>query len=171
MNAGAFGGETWQFVTGLEVMNQKGEQLFRTPLDYKIDYRCVQGPANEWFLAGHFQFERGVDHIVPEQKEQITYLLRMRNETQPIGVLSCGSVFQNPPNHYAARLIEASKLKGFAIGGAMVSSKHANFIINTGNAMAKDVFQLIQYIIDCIWRDHHIRLHPEVRMIGLSTFA
>jgi UDP-N-acetylmuramate dehydrogenase len=171
MNAGAFGGETWGAVVGLEVLNRQGERILRTPKDYTVAYRSVRGPDEEWFLAGHFQFQKGEKGTADEQAEQITYLLRMRNETQPIGVLSCGSVFQNPPNHYAARLIETSKLKGFSIGGAMVSSKHANFIINTGNATAKEVYQLIQYIMEVVWQEHQIRLQPEVRMIAAISFA
>ena len=171
MNAGAFGGETWTKVVGLEVINRQGERFLRSPADYKIAYRSIQGPDEAWFLAGHFQFEKGDQGTADEQAQQITYLLRMRNESQPIGVLSCGSVFQNPPNHYAARLIESSKLKGFSIGGAMVSSKHANFIINTGKASAKDVYQLIQHIIEVVWQEHEIRLKPEVRIIGAFPFA
>lgn len=166
MNAGAFGVETWDTVVQLEVMNAQGERQYRTPADYAVGYRSVKGPADEWFVAGYYKFEKVDERSRAEQVEQIAYLLRMRNETQPIGLWSCGSVFQNPPNHYAARLIEASELKGYKIGGAMVSSKHANFIINTGNATAKDVFQLIQYIMDVIWRDHGVRLQPEVRIIG-----
>lgn len=171
MNAGAFGGETWNSVVKLEITNQRGERQYRTPKDYKVGYRSVEGPANEWFLGAYFRFEKGESHETAEQKALITYLLRMRNETQPIGVLSCGSVFQNPPNHYAARLIEHSNLKGFAIGDAMVSPKHANFIINTGNATAKDVCQLIQHIRQCVWKTHQICLEPEVRIMGALSFA
>ncbi len=171
MNAGAFGGETWTQVVGLEVVNRRGECFLRSPKDYKIAYRSIEGGDEAWFLAGHFQFEKGDQGTADEQAEQISYLLRMRNETQPIGVLSCGSVFQNPPNHYAARLIESSKLKGFSIGGAMVSSKHANFIINAAKASAKDVYQLIQHIIEVVWQEHEIRLKPEVRIMGAFPFA
>lgn len=174
MNAGAFGDETWNSIVGLEVTDRNGNRRYRTKSDYKVGYRSVRGPKDEWFLAGYFQFEQGDEKEVTEQKALMSYLLRMRHETQPIGLLSCGSVFQNPPQHYAARLIEASKLKGFSIGAAMVSPKHANFIINTGNATAKDVFQLIQHIRECIWRHNGILLQPEVRTlggIGFSGFA
>jgi UDP-N-acetylmuramate dehydrogenase len=171
MNAGAFGGETWDRVVGLEVTNHLGERRQRGREDYQVGYRKVIGPPHEWFLGGQFRFEAGTSREEKQPKDEIAYLLRMRNETQPIGVLSCGSVFQNPPNHYAARLIEASGLKGFSIGGAMISPKHANFIINTGNATAKDVCQLIQHIMKCVWQDHQIRLEPEVRIIGAFQFA
>lgn len=172
MNAGAFGGETWKSVVKLETICATGNRRHRMPEEYKVEYRSVTGgAAHEWFLAGYFSFERINEIEKAEQLEKIAYLLRMRNETQPIGLWSCGSVFQNPPHHYAARLIEASLLKGCRIGGAMVSAKHANFIINTGNATAKDVYQLIQHIMMCVWRDHQVRLQPEVRIIGMPQFA
>ncbi len=162
MNAGAFGGETWPRVVAVEVINRRGERKTRTPEEYEVGYRTVKGPKDEWFIAGHFLFETG-DPL--ESTHQIKQLLRKRSATQPIGVFSCGSVFRNPPNDFAARLIEASKLKGFTIGGAQISPKHANFIINTNDATARDVMQLINHIQERVFEDHQIRLHPEVVMV------
>lgn len=98
----------------------------------------------------------------------IKELLKKRSETQPIGSFTCGSVFCNPPGLYAAKLIEKSKLKGKKIGNAMVSTKHANFIINCGNASAEDVEQLIDVIIEKVWLDHKVRLKPEVKIVGIK---
>jgi UDP-N-acetylmuramate dehydrogenase len=101
-----------------------------------------------------------------EASDNVKQLLRRRNETQPIGVFSCGSVFKNPPNDYAARLIEASGLKGFKINDAEISTKHANFIINRGAAKANDVLTLIQHILEKVWQDHQVQLQHEVRLLG-----
>ncbi|MBV8341480.1 MAG: UDP-N-acetylenolpyruvoylglucosamine reductase, partial [Gammaproteobacteria bacterium] len=94
-------------------------------------------------------------------------LLERRRESQPIGEWSCGSVFTNPPGDHAARLIEAAGLKGFRIGDASVSEKHANFIINHGQASAGDLERLIGHVRDTVARIHGIALHPEVRIVGL----
>ncbi|MDE2051090.1 MAG: hypothetical protein KGL45_06055 [Gammaproteobacteria bacterium] len=96
-------------------------------------------------------------------------LLERRKATQPIGEWSCGSVFTNPPGDHAARLIEAAGLKGLAVGGASVSVKHANFIINHGSASAADVESLIARVQDEVQRAHGVRLHPEVRIVGQTV--
>lgn len=163
MNAGAFGGETWPTVVKVEVIDRHGEKKIRTPKDYQIAYRSVQGPKDEWFLSGYFQFQKG---NVSDASTRIKQLLRQRNETQPIGVFSCGSVFQNPPGDYAARLIEASHLKGYRVGGAEISPKHANFIINLGNAKATDVLQIIRHIQAVVLKEHKVQLKTEVRILG-----
>ena len=100
--------------------------------------------------------------------EAIRSLLDKRRETQPIGEWSCGSVFTNPPGDHAARLIEATGLKGFRIGDASVSQKHANFIINHGAASAADLERLIGHVRDEVARVHGVALHPEVRIVGVA---
>ncbi|HXA26832.1 MAG TPA: UDP-N-acetylmuramate dehydrogenase, partial [Acetobacteraceae bacterium] len=132
MNAGAWDGETWRQVVEVEVIDRRGARRVRTPADYEIGYRHVRGPDDEWFIAARMEFERkpgGNDAAIRE-------LLERRKQTQPIGEWSCGSVFTNPPGGHAARLIESAGLKGFRIGDASVSLKHANFIINHGAARA-----------------------------------
>jgi UDP-N-acetylmuramate dehydrogenase len=96
-------------------------------------------------------------------------LLERRKATQPIGEWSCGSVFTNPPGDHAARLVEASGLKGYRVGDASVSEKHANFIINHGNATSDDLERLIGHIQDTVERDHGIRLNPEFRIMGAAN--
>ncbi len=162
MNAGAFGGETWDHVIDVDVINRAGSRSTRSFDEYKVGYRSVQGPANEWFLGARLRFERGQ----ATQPEAIRALLAKRKDSQPIGLPSCGSVFRNPPGGHAAQLIEASGLKGYSIGGAEVSNKHANFIINTGDATADDIEQLITHVMDTVQAKHDIRLVPEVRIIG-----
>lgn len=162
MNAGAFGGETWRHVLAVETMDRRGGLHHRDRADYQIGYRSVQGPAGEWFLAAEFRFESDST----ASSADIRTLLARRKASQPIGLPSCGSVFRNPPGDHAARLIEACGLKGRRIGGAEVSGKHANFIINTGNATASDIEQLIELVRKTVEQAHGVRLQPEVRIIG-----
>lgn len=162
MNAGAFGGETWNHVISVETLDRSGQRHVRPASDYSIGYRRVQGPANEWFLGAHLKFERrpGVSN------EDIRVLLARRKATQPIGEWSCGSVFTNPPGDHAARLIDACGLKGFRIGGARVSEVHANFIVNDGSASAADIEQLIAHVMRTVNERHGVELKPEVRIVG-----
>lgn len=129
MNAGAFSDETWPHVALVETIDRNGVIRQRVPEDFHIAYREVRRPAEEWFVAGHFIFPPGDES---QAKQHIRDLLHKRDETQPIGQFSCGSVFRNPPGDHAARLIESCGLKGKKIGGSWVSTKHANFIINGG---------------------------------------
>ncbi len=165
MNAGAFGGETWTKVVEVEVIDRKGIRSMRSPNEYQISYRRVRANVEkeEWFIAAHFRFDLGV---VLEAKDQIKQLLRKRADSQPIGVFSCGSVFKNPPGDHAARLIESCGLKGYEVGAAHISPKHANFIINTGKARAEDVLKIIHHIQKVVFEQKGVKLEPEVKMLG-----
>ena len=163
MNAGAFGDEMWLHVAAVEVINRHGERFLRQPEEYVVSYRHVLSPANEWFVAAHLKLQVG-DAMAATVR--IKELLDKRNASQPIGQPSCGSVFRNPPNDYAGRLIEACGLKGQCIGGACVSEKHANFIINSGNASAADVEAMIERVMTTVDEQHGIRLIPEVHIVG-----
>ncbi len=162
MNAGAWGGETWPHVIEVEVMDRGGMRHTRQPAEYAVGYRSVKGPDNEWFIGARLEFRRapGING------EAIRELLQKRRQTQPIGEWSCGSVFTNPPGYAAARLIEAAGLKGFRVGDASVSDKHANFIINHGAARAADVEAVILHVQRVVLETHGISLHTEVRIIG-----
>jgi UDP-N-acetylmuramate dehydrogenase len=162
MNAGAFGGETWPHVLSVETVDRSGVQHRRGRDEYEVAYRSVKGPAAEWFLAATFRFREDAEASTADIKA----LLARRKASQPIGLPSCGSVFRNPPGDHAARLIESAGLKGRRIGGAEVSEKHANFIINTGGASALDIEKLIDLVRDTVEQVHGIRLQPEVRVIG-----
>jgi UDP-N-acetylmuramate dehydrogenase len=162
MNAGAWDGETWRHVIEVDVVDRHGARHTRPYSDYKISYRQVRGPADEWFIAARMEFERkpGVNDAA------IRDLLERRKATQPIGEWSCGSVFTNPPGEHAGRLIEKAGLKGFRIGDASVSEKHANFIINHGAARAADIEALIVHVQRTVAEFHHIELKTEVRIVG-----
>ena len=162
MNAGAFGGETWRHVIDVETIDRTGRRRTRAASEYRVGYRSVTGPADEWFLGARLTFETR-----PEaHADEIRALLARRKETQPIGEWSCGSTFTNPPGDHAARLIEASGLKGHRVGGARVSEKHANFLINEGSATAADIEQLMRHVQETVERKQGVRLEPEVRIIG-----
>ncbi len=166
MNAGAFGGETWRHVVLVETINRHGEIKRRMASDYEVAYRHVRGPRNElgdeWFLGACLSFATSD----ADGEAEIRALLARRKETQPIGEPSCGSVFTNPPGHHAAKLIESAGLKGFRIGGAVVSPKHANFIINEGSATAAEIEQLIAHVKATVLQQYGVELKPEVRIVG-----
>lgn len=164
MNAGAFGGETWNIVEQVWVIGRDGRTRDRTRDEYAVGYREVRPPAaDEWFVAARLRVQRD-----PERggEARIRALLARRGETQPTGLPSCGSVFRNPPADYAGRLIESCGLKGHRIGGAFVSEKHANFIITEHGATASDVERLLQDVTIEVQRRHGVLLHAEVRVIG-----
>jgi len=151
-------------VHALETIDRRGRTHRRAPDEYRVSYREVIAPAaDEWFLAAELAFERRPGaHDTEVQK-----LLAQRKASQPIGEWSCGSVFTNPPGDHAARLIEAAGLKGFRIGDASVSQKHANFIINHGQARAADLERLIGHVRDTVAKVHGVALRPEVRIVGV----
>jgi UDP-N-acetylmuramate dehydrogenase len=166
MNAGCYGGETWQHVVYVETMDRHGQKRTRPASDYHIAYRQVTGPENEWFVAGHFKLQKGNK---TDALHEIRELLEKRNASQPTGLPNCGSTFRNPPNQSAGWLIDQSGLKGFKIGGAYVSQKHANFLINDGSATAADIEALIERIVLTVLKQHGVRLSPEVCIMGKST--
>jgi UDP-N-acetylmuramate dehydrogenase len=162
MNAGAFGGETWNHVVEVEIMDMTGQRRLRAAGEYTVGYRHVEGPAGECFIAARLEFRKA-----PEVNQaSIRALLEKRKASQPIGAWSCGSVFTNPPGDHAARLIEAAGLKGAHIGGASVSTKHANFIINHGSASAADLEELIIHVQTSVEAQFGVALQTEVRIIG-----
>jgi UDP-N-acetylmuramate dehydrogenase len=163
MNAGAFGSEVWELVTAVEVAAVGGERYRRLPLEYQVRYREVHKPRQEWFIAAELRLTPG-DREVAQQ--QIRDLLRRRNKSQPVQKPCAGSVFRNPINDKAGRLIESCGLKGVSMGGAQVSEKHANFIINTGNASAADIERLIRWVAETVERKKGVTLVPEVHMVG-----
>lgn len=166
MNAGAFGGETWERVVAVETLDRHGRIRERATDEYTIGYRTVQGPAGEWFVAAHMEFPAG---DTAAAQANVRQLLARRGETQPTSQPSCGSVFRNPQGDHAARLIEACGLKGHCIGGACVSDKHANFIINAGEATAAEIEQLIGQVQYRVAEQFGVELQTEVRIIGIAA--
>src|SRR5579883_66120 len=163
MNAGCYGGETWQRVHAVETINRAGDIQVRPAADFEVSYRHVKLPEAESFIAGHFTLEAGDKNRL---LANIKNLLEKRNAAQPTGLPNCGSVFRNPQGNYAARLIEQCGLKKMAIGGAYVSEKHANFIINDGTAKAADIEALILHVQETVQKQQDVRLIMEVCIMG-----
>jgi UDP-N-acetylmuramate dehydrogenase len=163
MNGGCHGGETWDHVIAVETLDRQGNQHLRYPNEYEVGYRHVRQVAGEYFSAAHFRLQPGNKET---SLDCIRQLLARRAATQPTSEPSCGSVFRNPPNDYAARLIEACGLKDKCIGGARVSPKHANFIVNDGTANATDIETLIDLVATEVKHRHNIELIREVQIWG-----
>ncbi len=170
MNAGAFGGETWDLVRRVCTLDRGGRLRWRPATAFVGGYRSVRGlKRDEWFVAAELALRPGADAAALQQR--IRDLLATRGRHQPTGQPSCGSVFRNPPGDYAGRLIEAAGLKGHRIGGAHVSERHANFIVNSGHATAADIEQLILEIQQRVEQRFGIHLQPEVRILGVAAGA
>ena len=168
MNAGCYGGETWRHVARVETLARDGAFAIRTPADYRIGYRSVRNadgtPLSQPFTAAWFRFPAG---DIATARAQIKSLLARRIATQPLSLPNAGSVFRNPPGDYAARLVESCGLKGHAIGGARVSERHANFIVNPERrARAADIERLILHVQATVRARTGVVLEPEVRILG-----
>ena len=168
MNAGAHGGEIWDFVTEVETIDRRGERRARARRDFSVAYRRSGVPSGQWFVAATFKLQTASRAAV---EAMIAKLMRRRDATQPWRARSCGSVFKNPPGDHAARLIEDCGLKGRAIGDAQVSEQHANFILNNAHATAREIEQLIELVRAAVMARHGVWLEPEVRIIGDATAA
>ena len=181
MNAGCYGGETWNVVRRVTTIDHNGELHERTNAQYRIGYRTVTrrcsqiasvAPADamkrragveEWFVSAVLALPRGDGD---ESRRKVKELLSQRIAAQPLGLPNAGSVFRNPPGSYAAKLIEDCGLKGRAIGGAVISPKHANFIVNSGNARAADIEALIELAQSSVHARFGVELEREVRIVG-----
>jgi UDP-N-acetylmuramate dehydrogenase len=165
MNAGCYGAETWEIVDEVVTIDRQGEIHQRVRGDYDIGYRHVllKATHEEWFAAGWFVLRRG---DAAASQKRIKELLQKRIAAQPLNLPNAGSVFRNPAKDHAARLIESCGLKGKRIGGAQVSEKHANFIVNLGDATASDIEQLIETVQDTVARQTGVKLEREVRIVG-----
>ena len=170
MNAGCYGAETWEFVDSVMTLDRRGQLHQRAPRDYDIGYRHValrkgqeSSHPEEWFVAARLRFPDGDE---ANAKARIKEWLTRRIATQPLDWPNAGSTFRNPPGDHAARLIEACGLKGYTIGAAQVSEKHANFIINLGGAAAADIETLIGHMHDKVLAETGVDLVQEVRIVG-----
>ncbi len=168
MNAGCYGGETWRHVARVELLDRDGRFAMRTPGEFRIGYRTVTEPdgsaPNAIFLAAWFRFPPGDSQVA---RARIRELLARRIATQPLSIPNAGSVFRNPPGDHAARLIESCGLKGFVIGGARDSEKHANIIVNPARAArAADIEALIGNDRDVVRGKTGVELEAEVRIVG-----
>jgi UDP-N-acetylmuramate dehydrogenase len=163
MNAGAFGGEMSDVVLSVE-----GVEVERGPISYarselRFGYRSFDLPAGMIVTGVTFGLQPG---LAEEIRDRMANAKHRRESKQPLGLPNAGSIFKNPPGEFAGRLIDAVGMKGTRIGGAMVSEAHANFIVNVDRARAADVKSLMDQIVDAVWQQKHVKLVPEIRLIG-----
>ena len=164
MNAGCYGSETWDVVDRVETVDRGGIVRLRTRQEFEIGYRHCAGPKDEWFAGAFFRLPSGDGEA---SRERIKELLAKRIASQPLSLPNAGSVFRNPPGDHAARLIEHCGLKGLVRGGARVSEKHANFIVNPkGGGTAADIEGLILHVRKTVLDRTGVDLIPEVRIVG-----
>ena len=163
MNAGCYGGNIWDNVFEVTLINKKGDLVKRTKDDFKIGYRNVELDENNFFVSASFNLKK---NKMNNSQNIIKDFLKDRRSNQPTGLPSCGSVFKNPKNLYAAKILDSLGLKGYRIGGAYVSEKHANFIITEKSAKSEDIEKLISFIQKKVYEDKKISLETEVKFIG-----
>ena len=163
MNAGTASGEIGDVVESVTLLSPDGAIISRGREAMEFGYRTSNIPEGHLVFDARFSLRRESREII---KTRVKELMDARKQRQPWGMPSAGSVFKNPQEDSAGKLIEAAGLKGRTIGGAQVSEKHANFIVNIGKATARDVLQLMELVQQTVLEVHGVRLEPEIRIIG-----
>ena len=162
MNAGAYGGEICQVCTQVEVMDRKGNVRVLSGEEMQFSYRhSILEESGDIVISADFRLTKDEPEAI---KARMKELIGKRSASQPLDLPSAGSAFKRPVGGYAAALIDQSGLKGFQVGGAAVSTKHAGFAVNLGGATAEDVKSLLQQVSDKVFEKSGIRLEPEVRI-------
>lgn len=163
MNAGAYGGEIKDCLSSVRVLDLNGEISMLPAESLELGYRhSILMEKDLFVLDATFDLVRGDREQIKSKNEEN---MRKRSDKQPLDMPSCGSVFKRPEGHYAGALIEQCGLKGFSIGGAQVSEKHAGFIVNTGDATAADIENLIKHIQNTVFENTGVTLTPEIRIL------
>jgi UDP-N-acetylmuramate dehydrogenase len=165
MNAGAWGAELKDVLLSVTFMKEDGEITKRARSRLRFSYRGLAIPSSWIILKGNFGLKKGKKK---EIREKVKSYLEMRKRKQPLDYPSAGSVFKNPKEGPAGKWIEESGLKGFRIGQAMVSERHANFIINLGKAKAEEVIRLMELVEKRVYEEKGISLEREVKVVGES---
>jgi UDP-N-acetylmuramate dehydrogenase len=164
MNAGAYGGEIKQILISADVIDEYGNMITLTNEELKLDYRrSILQEKGYIVLNAKLKLQKG---NIDEIKERMRYLTEQRKAKQPLEMPSAGSTFKRPQGYYAGKLIMDTGLKGHSIGGAQVSEKHCGFVVNKGNASAKDIIELIKHIQNKVQEKFGVFMEPEVRIIG-----
>ncbi len=163
MNAGAYGGEIKDVIDAVEVITKKGQRLFIPKGELEFSYRHSELPKGSIVVRAHMAFKKEDPAAI---REKIKDIKDKRKGASGIHYPNAGSIFKNPPECPAGRLIEEAGFKGLKTGDAMVSDVHANYIVNTGNAKAKDVLSLMAQIRDKVYGEKGIVLEPEIKVIG-----
>ena len=163
MNAGAFGREIGARVKAIHMITPRGDLVVMDRSQLRFSYRGLKIERGSVIIRVRFEVDIDAEEIVAERIEGY---LKRRKQGQPLEYPSAGSVFKNPPNDYAGRLLEKAGLKGKQIGGAMISGKHANFIVNTGGGKAKDILALLYLAQEKVREETGVELEPEIQVVG-----
>ena len=164
MNAGAYGGELGEWIQKVWALDREFRPVVLPRDELEMSYRHSLFMEQPFLITDcEFSLKTG---DTEDAKMQLKEYNRRRREKQPLEYPSAGSTFRRPPGYFAGALIEEAGLKGYQIGGAQVSEKHAGFIINTGNASAKDIIALISYVRETVIRQSGVMLQSEVRIVG-----
>ncbi len=166
MNAGAYGSEIWDLIEKIKVVDNQGQIKELTKGEVEHGYRSCNLADDNWVITAYLRLKKSEAHELEQIHEKVKVLQKKRSDTQPLNEYNCGSVFKNPQGDHAARLIDEAGLKGLEIGGAKVSNKHANFIVNTGNATAAEIEQLIELVKEKVKQIHGVDLETEVKVMG-----
>lgn len=163
MNAGAYGGEIKDILLWVDAVNDEGEVVRLSAEDCRLGYRTSVFHSNSWtILSAAFRLERGEE---PEIRAKMAELMGRRRDKQPLNLPSCGSTFKRPEGAFAGALIEQCGLKGFRVGGAGVSEKHAGFVVNNGGATTADILSVISHVHDTVLAETGFELKCEVRFM------
>jgi len=163
MNAGAYEGEMNDVVYSTRAYSRKNGEYTITEAEHGFSYRnSVFEHSGDVILSSTIRLEKGDKDLIAKKMKNLT---KRRRESQPLDIKSAGSTFKRPKDGYAATLIEQAGLKGFSIGGAQVSEKHAGFVINTGNATFKDFMSVIEHVQEVVLKHTGIKLEPEVKIL------
>ena len=165
MNAGCYGENIWKSVDSVVLINRSGNLKNKRKEEFNIDYRNVDLDDGNFFVSASFNLKK---NRLNDSSDKIKELLKNRRISQPTGLPSCGSVFKNPDNDSAGKILDSLGLKGYRIGGAYVSKKHANFIITEKSAKSGDVEELISFIKNKVLKEKKILLETEVKFIGIK---
>ena len=163
MNAGCNGGNIWSNVASVVLINKKGNLITKSRNDFNVSYRNVELDENNFFVSASFDLK---ENKLKNSLDIIKGLLKNRRISQPTGQPSCGSVFKNPNSDSAGRILDSLGLKGYRIGGAYISEKHANFIITEKSAKSNDIEELISFIQNKVLEKKKILLETEVKFVG-----
>ena len=166
MNAGCYGFETNDFLKSVKIINSKGKINFLNKDKLKLTYRNSDLPNRDIIISANFDYTFGDND---EIKQKISQIKSMREKTQPLKSRTSGSTFKNPKNNFAAKLIEMTGCKGLSVGGIFVSSKHANFLINSNKGTASQIEELGKRIIERVYKKFNIKLEWEIKIIGNQT--
>ena len=166
MNAGAFGQQVSDSLRRIEIVQRSGKPESIAAEALEMGYRRTQLPTGSLVISAEFELTQDEPESI---RQRMRDMRERRSASQPLAQANCGSVFKNPEGDYAARLIEAAGLKGVRVGGAQISEKHANFIVNDGQAKSADVLALIERAQQAVAEQFGIELQPEVRMVGFGS--